>query len=95
MGAARPRHVLRLQLPEQFQGRRVVAGGVQLVLELLFDRARPPFLEVGQQPVQPRLALGVAAADVLQLQGALDESGFQAYAQPIHRRGLAGSLQLV
>ena len=31
--------VFGLQLPEQFQGRRVVAGGLQLVLEFLFGGA--------------------------------------------------------
>ena len=33
------------QLPEQFQGRRVVAGGLQLVLEFLFDGPGAALLE--------------------------------------------------
>jgi hypothetical protein len=44
----------------------VVAGGVQLALQFLFGRADPAFAENAHDAVQPRRAVGVAPADVVE-----------------------------
>ena len=54
-----------LKLAEQFQSLRMVAGRMELALQLLFGGALPAFLEAVQEPTQPGRPVGVAPAHVL------------------------------